>query len=210
MENKEKKHEEKEIKNIKNATNNEKGQKNSKREKELEQEVETLRKQISGLETKIVSLEFENQKNINDFKVSASAFEKKAQEKLNEFKNSLSQKLEEDKAEIKKYGSQKLLESIIEPLLNIKLAVKVGAAQEGAVQNYVRGFEMLLAQLDSEFESFGIVVINPQVGEEFNPSLHYAISTKEGSEHNKIAEVKKVGYKLHDRVIKPATVVIGK
>lgn len=171
-------------------------------------EINKLKDQIINLNAKVISLELENQKSIETFKLQAVSFEKKAQEKVNELKNNLSQKLEDDKLEVKKYGSQKLLEAIIEPLLNIELAVKVGSNQEGAVSNYVRGFEMLLNQLNSELESLGITRIEPKVGDEFDPELHYAISTKEGQNKNKIVEVKKPGYKLHDRVVKPATVVI--
>lgn len=177
-------------------------------ERDFEKEIKTLNEQIISLNAKVFSLELENQKQIETFKNSASVFEKKAQEKLNEYKEVLNKKAEEEKLHHKKFGSQKLLEAIIEPLLNIELAINHGKHLEGDVANYVRGFEMLLSQLNFELESFGVTKIEPKVGDEFDPICHYAISTKEGNNKNKIVEVKKPGYKLHDRVIKPATVVI--
>lgn len=204
----EKKDKQKETKEVKNTEKDVKKETKVNECEHQEAEIKKLNEQIATLNAKIFSLEIENQKSIETFKLQAVSFEKKAQEKVNELKTNLSQKLEDDKLEVKKYGSQKLLEAIIEPLLNIELAVKVGSNQEGPVSNYVRGFEMLLGQLNSELESLGIARIEPKVGDEFDPELHYAITTKEGKNKNKIIEVKKPGYKLHDRVVKPATVVI--
>lgn len=177
--------------------------------RDYEKEIVSLNEQISTLNAKVISLEIENQSNIKSFQEKALTFQNKAQEELNKFKSSLSEKLEEDKKELKKYGNQKMLEAIIEPLLNIELAIKAGSNQEGAVSAYVTGFGMLLNQLNAELESFGVTRIVPTVGEVFNPEIHWAISTRESEDKNKILEIKKAGYKLHDRVIKPATVVIS-
>lgn len=169
---------------------------------------EKAQKEITDLQAKLEEKRLENEANILAFQEKAKSFASKAQEEVNRIKQELNAKLEEDKADLKKYGSQKLLESVIEPLLNIELAVKAGKNND-AVSAYVIGFEMLLNQLYSEMESFGVSKITPKVGEEFDAHLHYAISTKDG-DTNIILEVKKDGLKLHDRVIKPATVVIGK
>jgi len=47
------------------------------------------------------------------------------------------------------------------------------------------------------------------LGKEFNPTLHEAIEVGEG-EDNIIISVLEKGYKLQDRVIRPAKVVVGK
>ncbi len=69
---------------------------------------------------------------------------------------------------------------------------------------------MLFDQLCEGLSEGGLIKIVPRVGEEFDPEIHHAISTeKKSGRANKIVSVKQVGYKLHDRVIKPAVVVVG-
>ena len=171
--------------------------------------IKKLEEQVKMLNEKNEALEAENQKNLYEFQVLAKSFQTKAQEQINKKREELDQKLEEEKAYLKKYGSQKMLESIMEPILNIEQAVAAGKTQD-AVKAYVIGFEMLLNQFYGELESFGVQSIEPKAGEEFNPELHYVMSQVEGGETNTIKETKKKGFKLHDRVLKPATVVTFK
>ena len=163
------------------------------------------------LNAKIKELVFENNKNIEAFQEKAKGFQTKAQVELDKVKKHLQEKADNDSKETKMYGSQKLLESILDPINNIDVAVKAGKKQsDPGVNAYVQGFEMLLNQVFSAMEDNGITIIEPKVGDKFDPKLHMAISKNEGKDINIIAEVKKKGFKLHDRIIKPASVVIGK
>jgi molecular chaperone GrpE len=64
---------------------------------------------------------------------------------------------------------------------------------------------------DSFLEKNSLEVINP-IDQKFDPNLHQAIKTvkNEKKENNTIDEVLQKGYKLLDRVIKPALVVVIK
>ena len=64
---------------------------------------------------------------------------------------------------------------------------------------------------DSLFEKNALQVIDP-VNEKFDPNLHQAIKTvkNDSKENNTIDEVLQKGYKLVDRIIKPALVVVIK
>lgn len=168
-------------------------------------------KQTLILNSKIRELVFDNNKNISDFQEKAKGFSAKAQIELDKVKKHLNEKAEEDSKETKMYGSQKLLESIIGPITNIDIAVQAGKKQtDPGVNAYVQGFEMLLNQTYNAMSENGIEIIEPKVGDKFDPRLHMAISKNEGKDINIIAEVKKKGFKLHDRIIKPAGVIIGK
>lgn len=170
---------------------------------------EEAQKMIQQLQLNLMEAKRENQTNINAFQEKAKGFASKAQEEINRIKKELTVLSDKEQETMKKYGSQRLLESIIEPLINIEIAVKAGKNNE-AVSAYVMGFEMLLNQLYSELTSYGVTRIEPQVGQDFDPEIHYAITTKDGDQKNKIAEVKKPGFKLYDRVLKPATVITFK
>ncbi|RWS31304.1 grpE protein 1-like protein [Leptotrombidium deliense] len=66
-------------------------------------------------------------------------------------------------------------------------------------------------QLQSVFRRHGLTVINP-VGTKFNPNEQQAmfeVETKD-KEPGTVAEVLKIGYRLHDRTIRPAHVAVVK
>lgn len=207
----------KEIKDNKEAKENKEKQKNKAETKKqkvdpklkaLKEENKRLTEQIKNLINQVNELKLQNDQSISSFQEKAKGFQSKAQEEINRVKEELKEKTDKENAEFKKYGLQKTFENIIEPLLNIEVAIKAGKNQGDSVQAYVMGFEMLMQQLLNELEASGLTKISPEVGNEFDPELHVAFAKKEG-DTNKILEVKKPGFKLYDRVIKPATVVIG-
>ena len=163
---------------------------------------------IKNLEINLIEQKRENQININSFQEKAKTFQKKAQKEVNKIKKELQKSLQKERSELKKYSSQKLFESCIDVLLNIELAINVGKKNK-QVKAYTNGFNMLINQLYENFENFGLKKISPKIGEEFNPSIHHAIETKKGKK-NKIIKIKKEGFELHDRILKPAMVIIGK
>ncbi len=167
-----------------------------------------LQEEIKNLSSKVDSLTMENQINMIAFQEKAKTFQEKAQVEINKFKEEFETKNSEEQVEFKKYASQKLFESIIQPLINIEIAIKSGKTQGSEVSAYVAGFDMLMNQLFTELESFGLTKIIPNIGDTFEPELHEAFATAEGKE-NSILDVKKNGFKLNERVIQPAIVVIG-
>jgi molecular chaperone GrpE len=72
------------------------------------------------------------------------------------------------------------------------------------------GVELTLKQLAGVFERFNLAEINP-VGQKFDPHRHQAIGTMESdAEPNTVVQVLQKGYLLHDRVIRPALVMVAK
>jgi molecular chaperone GrpE len=73
------------------------------------------------------------------------------------------------------------------------------------------GVQMTEKELQSVFRRHGLLRMNP-VGEKFNPNEHHALfeSVIEGKEPGTVAVVTKIGYKLHDRTIRPAMVGVVK
>ncbi len=175
---------------------------------DYKKENKKLKDEIQALINQNNSLKLENQVNIATFQEKAKTFQEKAQVEINKFKNEFETKAKADQEEFKKYASQKLFESIIQPLINIEIAIMAGKNQGPDVSAYVLGFDMLMNQLFTELESFGLTKIVPSIGENFDPELHQAFATEDG-ETNKILKIKKNGFKLNDRIIQPATVVIG-
>ena len=114
----------------------------------------------------------------------------------------------EDSEKTRKYA----LESFSQELLTVKDSLEASLNSETIDLTTLKdGVELTLKQLNSVFEKFNIDEINP-IDEKFNPNEHQAISMieSEGKEANTILNVLQKGYKLNERVIRPAMVVVSK
>lgn len=79
------------------------------------------------------------------------------------------------------------------------------------LRNLYEGLQMTETQLQKVFRSNGLVQINP-VGDKFDPNFHEALFEQvfNGKEPGTVAIVTKIGYKLHERTIRPALVGVVK
>ncbi len=178
----------------------------------LKAENELLNKKILNLEAKINDLKDQIKVTNDTYLNKAKELQKGAQAKVEVFKEEHKKNSQKELEHIKKYASSKFFEDFIEPLLNLELAIEAGKTQESdGVKNYVIGFEMLLKQIEDIMESHSVVKINPKIGAKFNPDTMTAFQVVEDKTNaDKIIKIKKPGFKLHDRVLKPASVIIGK
>ena len=73
------------------------------------------------------------------------------------------------------------------------------------------GMDLTRKQLLSAFESFGIEEVNPELGVAFDANFHQAMTMLESTEipPNHISEVFRKGYRLHDRLLRPAMVIVA-
>jgi len=103
----------------------------------------------------------------------------------------------------------------VEGFANALLAVKdsLDAAltvENTSVESFKEGVELTARQLQSVFEKFAIREIDP-LNQKFDPHYHQAISQVEAEgEPNTVVNVLQKGYLLHDRVLRPALVVVSK
>jgi len=103
------------------------------------------------------------------------------------------------------------LESFASELLAVKDSLEAALAADSATVESMRsGAELTLKQLSGVFERFNLAEINP-VGSKFDPHRHQAVSAVESdAEPNTVVQVLQKGYLLHDRVIRPALVLVAK
>ena len=84
------------------------------------------------------------------------------------------------------------------------------AVQTENVESFKSGMELTLKQLTSVFEKFNIKEVNP-LGEKFDAHKHQAIGMLESDQDpNTVVSVMQKGYTLHDRVLRPALVMVAK
>ena len=76
-------------------------------------------------------------------------------------------------------------------------------------ENFKKGVEMIFTQMNGILEKLGVTEIEA-VGAKFDPNLHNAIKQveSEDGESDIVCEVFQKGYKLGDRIIRPAMVAV--
>ena len=107
-----------------------------------------------------------------------------------------------------KYANQSLILELLPIVDNFERALKQNTNEE--FSKYLEGFKMMYANLVQVLKNFGVEEIN-RVGEVFDPNLEQALVTDkvEDKEDEVVLEVLQKGYKLKDRVIRPASVKIN-
>mmetsp|Transcript_3243 Transcript_3243/g.11754 ORF Transcript_3243/g.11754 Transcript_3243/m.11754 type:complete len:298 (-) Transcript_3243:158-1051(-) len=93
---------------------------------------------------------------------------------------------------------------------------EVDGSAVAALKSLHEGVEMTEQQLQGVMRRVGVERFDPQPGDEFDPNIHSALfevpaqSVGDGAKAGSIGVVTKVGYKMHDRVIRPAEVGVVK
>lgn len=115
-----------------------------------------------------------------------------------------------ERSELSKYGSERVLNEVISVIDNFERALDLHVTPEN-LSTYVQGVKMTANELKSVVQKFGVVEI-PALGLPFDPILHEALGTEETSDVKEgyVLKVFKKAYKLHDRVIRPAQVIVAK
>jgi molecular chaperone GrpE len=118
-------------------------------------------------------------------------------------------RLAKEQAQALKYANQKLGLAVLPALDNLERALQV-EADDDASEQLKKGVEMVFGTLKQALSDNGIKEVG-QVGETFDPNYAQAIqSVPADDEHpaDTIASVMQKGYKLEDRVIRPAMVAV--
>jgi molecular chaperone GrpE len=114
---------------------------------------------------------------------------------------------QDDIAKAGKFASEKFAGE----LLAVKDSLEAALASQNQDADALRaGVELTLRQLVAAFEKSSVGEINP-LEAKFDPHRHQAISQVEADgEPNRVINVLQKGYALHDRILRPALVVVSK
>ena len=116
----------------------------------------------------------------------------------------------EERSQWLKYGSENLLRQIVSIVDNFDLALLTEVNADN-IASFEQGVRMIRSEISSTLANAGVTEV-PVLGEAFNPQLHEAIGTEESAElaDGHVLRVLKKAYKLHDRNLRPAQVIIAK
>ncbi|KAF7274522.1 hypothetical protein GWI33_012827 [Rhynchophorus ferrugineus] len=147
---------------------------------------------------------------------------KKNSDLLDKYKRALAdgenlrQRLNKQISEAKIYGIQSFCKDLLDVADVLNKATETVPKDEikdsnPHLKSLYEGLVMTEAQLKSVFKRHGLESVNP-INEKFNPNFHEALFQQEveGKEAGTVVVVSKIGYKLHDRVLRPALVGVSK
>lgn len=109
-----------------------------------------------------------------------------------------------------KYRSQNLATSLLPALDSLEKALETEVEDEKA-KNLKKGVEMVYNLLVEALEKEGVEMVNP-LNEPFDPNYHMAIQVQpaeEGQAADTVVSVMQKGYRLNDRILRPAMVVVA-
>ena len=110
-------------------------------------------------------------------------------------------------AELSRYATEGLIRELIVALDNFDLGI-AALERQGPVE---KGVYMIRAQIEDILKKYGLARIPIKPGDAFDPAYAEAVAEADSSEPpGTIAEVIEAGYKLHDKVARPARVKISK
>lgn len=110
----------------------------------------------------------------------------------------LERRIEEERKQLSKLSALLLIEKLLPIADNLESA-----------QNHIQdqGLAIVIKQFKDILTSEGVEEIQAE-GQSFDPNFHEAVEIQQGREDNKIVKVLTKGYKIEDKVIRPAKVVV--
>ena len=120
--------------------------------------------------------------------------------------NNYKKRAEQEKNDTVKFANMTLILNLLPILDDFDRAFNTLPAKTAQL-TWVDGIQLIWRKLQATLETQGVSEIKA-VGVKFDPSVHEAVSRVEGEEGEIIEEVQK-GYKMNDRIIRPALVAVG-
>ncbi len=132
-----------------------------------------------------------------------------AQQTRADFEN-YQKRVQRDMAQERRYAQAPLAQDLLGALDNLERAT-AAAKQAGETGPLVQGVAMVQSQLLDTLRRHGVTPIEA-LGKAFDPNLHQAVMQQPVADQppNTVVQVLEQGFMLHDRVLRPARVVVSK
>jgi molecular chaperone GrpE len=113
---------------------------------------------------------------------------------------------ERERNEFREFAAAGVVEQFLPVLDNFQLALKSG----GSEKQLRSGVELIVKQMEEILRQMQVVAV-PAIGEEFDPRVHEGLGTVDRDDipDQHVAEEVRRGYKMRDRLLRPALVRIA-
>lgn len=117
-----------------------------------------------------------------------------------------------DRRDAEQYGGSRLARDLLPVYDALNRALEAASdEQREAAGALIQGVELTLRELSNVFAKHGITVIRPENGDKFDPTYHEAMfeAAVPGTVAGEIIQVMDNGFRLHDRLLRPAKVGVS-
>jgi len=124
--------------------------------------------------------------------------------------DNLKKDLSRERNDMRREAMEAAAEEFLPALEHFDAALRFTPEVDAKAKGWLQGILHIRRELEDAMKSLGVEPFGA-VGEPFDPSKHEASGerSEEGKEPNTIAEVLRQGWKMGDRVIRPAHVIIN-
>jgi molecular chaperone GrpE len=157
--------------------------------------VQTPPAKVAAIEEQLAKAQEDVQKYLNNWHRAEADFQ------------NYKRRTEQEREELRRYGNISIIINLLPVLDDFERAF-------GSLDSHLAGLSwfdgilLIYRKLRQLLENAGVTQIETE-GQPFDPRFHEAVAHVDGEEGKVISEVQR-GYKLHDRVLRPAMVVVGK
>ena len=138
---------------------------------------------------------------------------RKAQQQMHAENNELRLRLQRNFDQRLETAKADVVASLLDSLDNLKRAVSVAEAPEGQKDPaaLLEGIKATAELFEAQLKSMGLTKVESR-GEIFNPEVHEAVEIVPSTEedHERVVDELQVGYRVGDRLIRPARVKVGR
>ncbi len=112
--------------------------------------------------------------------------------------------------EFKKFATESVFKQFLSVVDNLERAIASAEKNEDH-QSLMEGVKLTHKEILKIFDAFNVKPVEAE-NQNFDPNFHQAVTQKETDEvpENTVTNVLQTGYLLHDRLIRPAMVVVSK
>jgi molecular chaperone GrpE len=151
----------------------------------MEEKVESLKKEAAENHDRLLRMaaEFEN-------------YKKRTTREMNDFR---------------KFANENFAKAMLPVVDSLDLAIESSGNDQQTNSSVVEGVTMTLNEIYKVFEQFGVKPFE-SLGKTFNPVFHQAMMREETEAYpeNTVSRELQKGYMIHDRLLRPAMVVVSK
>jgi len=114
---------------------------------------------------------------------------------------------EQERAELASFANANLMAALLPVVDDLERALE-NATDDTDIASWVDGVRLIYRKLKTALEEHGLSEIKAE-GKKFDPNVHEAVMCVEGEEGMVCEEIQR-GYRLRDRLLRPAMVTVGK
>ena len=120
-------------------------------------------------------------------------------------------RIERDQENAKNSFKADVLKAFLPVLDDLELAYS-HRPEDGEAASWAQGIELIIRKFQSLLENDGLKQIDVKAGDKLDPNIHMAVSSEDSDEFGsaEIIEVLQNGYRIGDKIIRPAIVRVAR